>query len=71
MVHTQPTHFKMRMGWAGRKLTDSGTGKGGSEAESLDNGTCLESLLACGSSRWDLKIRMTILEDLGDAGGNT
>ena len=41
---TLQTHFEVvwpvRMGWAGHKLTDIGTGKGESEGESLDNGTC-------------------------------
>ena len=49
------------MGWAGHKLTDSGTGKGESDGKSLDNGTCLESLLACDSESMDL----------GEAGDDT
>ena len=32
--------WPVRMGWAGHNLTDIGTGKGESEGESLDNGTC-------------------------------
>ena len=59
------------MGWAGHKLTDSGTGKRGVRWESLDDGTCLVSLLACDSKSVELEEAGSKLEDLGHAGGYT
>ena len=43
------------MNWAGHNFTDNKAGKGESEGQSLGNGTCPVSLLACDDSRESTK----------------